>query len=383
MSKLVTKARKEKVGLVLGGGGARGAYECGVIKAISQLAINPRIVVGTSVGALIGAAYVNDKIDEAIDMWKILETDAVFTIKKNPRSIDYFREFVFRGGASGAPLRKSMDEFLSEEKIRASAIDYGLVTVEFPSMTPLYLWKGDIPEGKLFDFISASCAAFPAIHSYEINGKMYIDGGYANNLPVAMAREKGAKFIIAVEIDRHDSTKVAPSPEDETYILIKPKHHLGSILNFQTTRSKRATILGYLDTLKAFSILDGDCYTFLKNQFTPAELLQVDAACKYFHLDPAAVYDRESVNLRLKKAVEFYRKKYTYAVENRLSTLISFASFSSLRDVRVRGHLVLYILDSFNEYGDKSIFATKRLMRVVPEEIRAARYLINNLDYLR
>ncbi|XVG96161.1 patatin-like phospholipase family protein [Eubacteriales bacterium KG127] len=382
MSELVKKARREKVGLVLGGGGARGAYECGVIKAISQLAINPCVVVGTSVGSLIGASYVNDKIDEAIELWKVLETDAVFSIKKNPRSIDYFREFVLRGGASGAPLRKSMDDFLSEEKIRTRSIDYGLVTVEFPSMNPLYLWKEDIPKGKLFDFICASCAAFPAVHSYEIDGKSYIDGGYANNLPVSMAREKGAKFIIAVEIDRHDSEKVSPSPKDETYILIKPKHHLGNILNFQTAKSKRATILGYLDTLKAFSILDGDYYTFLKGQFTSSELVQVDASCKYFHLDPAAVYDRDSVNIRLQKAIKIYREKYTHAVENRLSTLISLMSFSSLKNVRVHGHLVLYILDSFKEYGENSIFATKHLMRIVPDEIRAAQYLINNLDYI-
>lgn len=378
MNKLIEKARNEKVGLVLGGGGARGAYECGVIKALDQLGIQADIAVGTSVGSLIAACYAQKSIDSAIDMWANMETSTVFEINDNPSSKDYFREFIRRGGASSTPLRKALGEFMSEKAIRESNVEYGLVTAEFPSRIPHYLWKEDIPEGRLLDFMAASCAAFPAIHTYEIDGKTYIDGGYVNNLPVFMAREKGAKFIIAVELDRHDSEKVSPSPQDETYILIKPKFPLGFILNFQCERSRESMILGYLEILKAFDVLEGDQYTFWPGEFSHSELRQLDSLCQFFEIDPKAVYTRENINSIIQKTATNLRENYTSAVENRLSTLVSYASFSALKSIRVRGHLVLYIFDSFKKYGIDSIFATKHLMNIMPNETRAARYMLNN-----
>lgn len=378
MNKLVEKARKQKVGLVLGGGGARGAYECGVVKALEQLDIKADIAVGTSVGSLIAACYAENRIDSAIDMWAHMETSTIFEIKDNPSSKDYFREFLLRGGADSMPLRKGLDNFMSEKAIRKSSVEYGLVTADFPSMTPRYLWKEDIPEGRLLDFMAASCAAFPAVHTYEIDGKTYIDGGYVNNLPVCMAREKGAEFIIAVELDRHDSDKIAPGPPDETYILIKPKFPLGFILNFRSERSKEAMILGYLETLKAFGILSGDLYTFEKDEFSDSELSQLEPLCQFFEIEPTAVYNRESINLLIREKAKIFRNNYSKAIENRLSTLISFASFSTLRNIKIRGHVVLYILDSFKAYGLDSIFATKYLMSIIPDEIRAARYMLNN-----
>ena len=378
MNSLIKKAKSNKVGLVLGGGGSRGAYECGVIKALDQLGVKADVVVGTSVGSLIGACYAQKEVEAAIEMWLHMETDTVFDICSNPSNIDYFREFVRHGGASSTPLRKGLDIYMDEDKIRKSPMEYGLVTTEFPSMNPRYLWKEDIPKGRLLDFMAASCAAFPAIHTYEIDGTTYIDGGYSNNLPVFMARQKNAKFIIAVELDRNDSVKVPEGPSDETYILIRPKFELGFILSFQVENTKRAMILGYLDTLKAFKILDGEKYTFKRGEFKDNELTQLDYLCEIFEVIPTKLYDKNKINDALIKQTSIFRSNYTKAVENRLSTLVSLASFGSLRSISLRGHLVLYILDSFRQYGTDSIFATKHLMRILPDEIRAARYLLNH-----
>ena len=257
-------------------------------------------------------------------------------------------------------------------------MEYGLVTTEFPSMNPRYLWKEDIPKGRLLDFMAASCAAFPAIHTYEIDGTTYIDGGYSNNLPVFMARQKNAKFIIAVELDRNDSHKVSKGQDDETYILIRPKFELGFILSFQVENTKRAMILGYLDTLKAFKILDGEKYTFKRGEFKDNELTQLDYLCEIFEVIPTKLYDKNKINDALIKQTSIFRSNYTEAIENRFSAFVSLASFGSLRNISLRGHLVLYILDSFKQYGTDSIFATKHLMRILPDEIRAARYLLNH-----
>lgn len=378
MNSLIKKAKSNKVGLVLGGGGSRGAYECGVIKALDQLGVKADVVVGTSVGSLIGACYTQNEVEAAIEMWLHMETDTVFDVCSNPSSIDYFREFVRHGGANATPLREGLDLYMDEDKIRKSSIEYGLVTTEFPSMRPCYLWKEYIPKGRLLDFMAASCAAFPAIHTYEIDGVTYIDGGYSNNLPVFMARQKDAKFIIAVELDRNDSIKVPEGPADETYILIRPKFELGFILSFQVENTKKAMILGYLDTLKAFKILDGDKYTFKRKEFAENELIQLDYLCEIFEVMPTKVYDKIKINDALITQVSIFRANYTKAIENRFSTFVSLASFASLRSISLRGHLVLYILDSFKQYGPDSIFATKHLMRILPDEIMAARYLLNH-----
>ena len=69
MNDLIRTAKTNKVGLVLGGGGSRGAYECGVIKALDQLGVKADVVVGTSVGSLIGACYTQNEVEAAIEIY--------------------------------------------------------------------------------------------------------------------------------------------------------------------------------------------------------------------------------------------------------------------------------------------------------------------------
>ena len=137
-------------------------------------------------------------------------------------------------------------------------------------------------------------------------------------------------------------------------------------------------ILGYLDTLKAFKTLDGKKYTFKRGEFKDNELTQLDYLCEIFEVIPTKLYDKNKINDALIKQTSIFRSNYTKAIENRFSAFVSLASFASLRSISLRGHLVLYILDSFKQYGTDSIFATKHLMRILSDEIKAARYLLNH-----
>jgi len=110
----------KKTALVLSGGGSRGAYQAGVWQALRELGLPIHMVVGTSVGAINGAAIAQDAFYEAQDLWRQLETTQVFD----------FSQAIQHGGANYTSLKTLLSEKLSEDLIRASSMEYGLVTVE-------------------------------------------------------------------------------------------------------------------------------------------------------------------------------------------------------------------------------------------------------------
>ena len=151
---------QRKTALVLGGGGARGAYEIGVWQALRELGIKINIVTGTSVGAINGAMVVQGAFDLAVTLWKELDTSMVFDID--------LKDIIMNTGVESSGLKTMVEKFINEKSIRNSPIDYGLVTVEFPSMTPNYLMRNQIPTGEMTDYILASASCFPAIKSHKI-----------------------------------------------------------------------------------------------------------------------------------------------------------------------------------------------------------------------
>ena len=182
--------KKSKTALILSGGGSRGAYETGVWQALTDLGISIDIVTGSSVGAINGAMICQGSLEDTVNLWREIETHMVFDVPEDGNLLDYAKEIFINGGAGVSGLKSLLENYIDEEKIRASSIDFGLVVTERASLKPHYLYKEDIPRGKLIDYILASSSVFPAVHPYEIDGKEYIDGGYADVLPISMALQK-------------------------------------------------------------------------------------------------------------------------------------------------------------------------------------------------
>jgi len=251
--------------IVLSGGGAKGSYQIGFWKAIRKLNIDFDVITGTSVGALNGALMIQDSYKDALKLWKnisykgILKDDIdVEEIKKT------YVKYALKGGIEPTNLHEMMEDIIDEEKIRNSNINYGLVTVKFPSMKKMELEKKDIPKGKFAEYLMASSACFPFFEAKEINGTSYIDGGYYDNLPINLAIKLGATEIIAVDLEaigfkRSVKNKVV----DIKYI--SPKSDIGGILEFESDIAIRNIRYGYNDTMKAFDKLDGNKYSFRKN----------------------------------------------------------------------------------------------------------------------
>lgn len=272
-----------KKAVVLAGGGSRGGYQLGVWQAMRELNISFDIVTGTSVGALNGALMVQNDYEIAKDLWEHISNKDVMNLegleelgspyqadKKERRQIfkNFLADVVKKGGADVTPLEELIHLYVNEDKLRNSPIDFGLITVEYPSFRELKLRKEDIPPGKIADFLLATAACFPAFQTREIEGIQYIDGGYYDNMPINLAISMGAEEVIAVDLDGIGFRRKIPEPleKDIPITYIRSYWNLGNFLVFEKEITQRNIVLGYNDAMKAFGERDGIAYTFHKGE---------------------------------------------------------------------------------------------------------------------
>ncbi|MEG0692573.1 MAG: hypothetical protein RR444_05770, partial [Oscillospiraceae bacterium] len=178
----------------------------------------------------------------------------------------FLRDYVRQGGTNSYPLKKMLDQYCDEDKIRTSPIECGIVVVDKKTLKPLELYKEDIREGQLTEYLLASSSLFPAMKCCEIDGGKYMDGGYYDNLPVELALNKGADFVIAVDLEAIGMVRKETLKQAKKIFVIKSYWDLGPLLVFDNAIIKRNMRLGYLDTMKAFNAFDGVAYTFIKNE---------------------------------------------------------------------------------------------------------------------
>ncbi|HEV3020452.1 MAG TPA: patatin-like phospholipase family protein [Burkholderiaceae bacterium] len=209
---------RPRVCLVLAGGGARGAAHIGVIKALERLRVPVDCIAGTSIGALIGAAYATG-ID-AEEMEKIvsgLSTEALF-VDRPPRSdlpirtkIEEQRnsvgpEFGFRDGqllvpkglVAGVQLETMMRRLIrSSDVIRFDElpIPFRAVATDLASGEPVVLSQGELSQ-----VLRASLSVPVALAPVRLDGRLLVDGGLTDNLPLDVARSMGADVAIVVDL---------------------------------------------------------------------------------------------------------------------------------------------------------------------------------------
>ncbi|MGL5439761.1 MAG: patatin-like phospholipase family protein [Filifactoraceae bacterium] len=263
-----------KRGLVLGGGGSKGGYQIGAWKALRELNYEFDIVTGTSIGALNGALIVQGDFDRTLELWNKAETIDVlgYHSADNIESIEGLfgtyknltLELLKNKGLGFEALTSVIDEYFDKEKFRKSPIDYALMTVKVPSMEAAPFYKRDIEDGKEADYFCASAACFPAMKMKEIGGNLYIDGGYRDNLPVSLAVKAGATQIVAIDLAAPRVVRKLNFPDIEIK-HIRCRWDLGNFIVVDQNISRRNINLGYLDTMKAFKVYEGEFYAFKKD----------------------------------------------------------------------------------------------------------------------
>lgn len=248
--------------LVLAGGGARGSYQVGVWRALTELGWRPQIITGTSVGSLNGAMFALDLYETARDMWLTIRSQDVMELPAEDAPLSelhaFLKDAVTQGGMDVTPLEEIVERVLDEDKLRKSPIRLGLVTVEQKTLKARELPLEDIPEGKVKDYLLASAACFPALRAHTIDGVSYLDGGYRDNMPTALAQKMGAEELVCVDLEGVGITR--PNRTGLPTTLIRSYWELGDILHFEPATARRNIELGYHDTLRAFGRLRGCAY---------------------------------------------------------------------------------------------------------------------------
>ncbi len=179
------RSRKPRLGIALGSGSARGWAHIGVLRALEQAGIVPDVVAGTSIGALVGAAYASDRLDQLeewvsqIDWWEII------------RYMD-----VRLGGVEGERLMRAFGERVGDARIESLAKPFGAVATDL--QTGREVW---FQNGSLLEAVRASIALPGLFSPVRFQERWLVDGGLVDPLPVSLCRALGAEQVIAVNLN--------------------------------------------------------------------------------------------------------------------------------------------------------------------------------------
>jgi NTE family protein len=206
--------KKPRVGLALGSGSARGWSHIGVIRTLEEAGVSPDIVCGTSIGAIVGAAYADGQLDR-LEAWARTLTW---------QSVAGFMDLSLSGGLiQGAKLFGFLSSEFTDKDIGALAKPYGAVATEL--MTGREVW---LREGSVMAAARASMALPGLFSPAKRDGRLLVDGGLVNPVPVSLCRAMGADFVIAVDLNwdllgRHAvaETKEAEAASRLTSLLAK------------------------------------------------------------------------------------------------------------------------------------------------------------------
>lgn len=198
------ETRRLRVGVALGGGSARGWAHIGVLRALRERGIEPDIVCGTSIGALVGAAHASGYLDEL----------ARWVTRLEWRHVVSYLDLTLSGGlVKGKKLFDFLHRHFQDRMIEDLPRPFGAVATDLE--TGLEIWQR---EGSVLGAVRASIALPGLFTPVRHGGRWLVDGGLVNPVPVSLCRALGAEVVIAVDLnadllERHSLS--APAPDGE------------------------------------------------------------------------------------------------------------------------------------------------------------------------
>lgn len=246
---------RPRVGLVLGGGGARGIAHVGVLGVLEELGVRVDVVVGTSMGAIVGALYASGMPPQAMDEWvRAADWDELFRDQASFRNLSFRRKREYR--AFPIPLELGVSRhgvstpsgFIAGQKLNAALrglllpvatvrdfddlpIPYRAIATELATGRMVVLERGD-----LVDAVRASMSAPGVFSPYRVGDRLLADGGLTANLPAHVARTLGADVLIVVDVG-------APLlREDELTTPMRAAVQVATILTQAGAEAQRQTL---------------------------------------------------------------------------------------------------------------------------------------------
>ncbi len=207
---------KPRIGLALGSGSARGWAHIGVIHALTRHGIEPDVITGCSIGALVGAAYVTaqlDKLEQWVGSLNRLDVARFFEISSS-----------FNGFVNKEKFHKFLNQYVCQDETQIEALDKSFAAVSTDLGTGTEVW---FSKGALIEAVWASISLpglFPAIRH---KNRWLVDGGLVNPVPISPCRSLGADLVIAVNLNGDIAGKhfKRMAPKSEKAELQAPEGH--------------------------------------------------------------------------------------------------------------------------------------------------------------
>lgn len=222
------------IGLALGGGAARGFAHIGVMRTLAAHGIVPDVIVGTSIGAVVGGCYAANEMDN-LEKWARSLT---------VRGVLSYLDISLSGSGliGGGHLSAQLETGLKESRIDDLSIRFAAIATEFNTGHEIWLTRG-----RLSDALRASYSLPGIFPPVLIGGRWLVDGALVNPVPVSAARALGARLVIAVNLNSDlfgRGTIIANHGPDENEIATVPPKANGFRAMFNGERSLRRQFFG-------------------------------------------------------------------------------------------------------------------------------------------
>ncbi len=373
----------KEIGVVFGGGGAKGSYETGVWRALEEMDFNVSAVCGTSIGAVNGAIIAQGDFDLLARMWTDIslkdivnasypDAQNLFDIKNIPHIA---ADICKNQAIDVTPFKLLIHSLINEDKIRSSRIDYGLSVYSVTDKRGTDIWKDDIPKGHMADYIIASAAMF-GIPSPSYNDKVFFDGCIKNNIPVNMMLDKGFKNILAVDVGGFGMVKNIDSTGINIFNLKCSENIIGT-MDFDASKIRKSIKMGYLDTFRIFGHLAGDKYYIetnslvrSRNIYSQSILSGIEKAASAFAVDRFRAYEMneliDKVIKRYKRYNVYYRKMKEKLSEDSIFNIIT------QKKIKLNDALIVAWITDLIRNGRSDFINNKLIMNLLGSNYDAA-----------
>ena len=261
--------RRPVIGLALGGGAARGFAHIGIVRTLVAHGIIPDVVVGTSIGAVVGGAYAAGHLDTLEEWARSLQ----------PRNILGYLDIRLNGSGliGGAKLAAQLESAMGQALIEDLPVKFATVATEVRTGHEIWLTHGRIVEAMRASY------ALPGIFSPVLVGDRWlVDGALVNPVPVSAARAFGAEIVIAANLSSdvfaHSTTIYSHGPSVDLSVSVvpdplpepePPKRGLGKFFSAERTMKREFFGSG---TRPGISSVMVDAFNIMQDRITRARL---------------------------------------------------------------------------------------------------------------
>jgi NTE family protein len=286
--------------LVLGGGGMKGLAHIGVLRALTERGLLPTHIVGSSVGALVGAAWsAGRSVAELHDVAIALRRRDVFAVAHADMALKRMRSpALFRHEPLDALIARLVGDVTFQELHRPLIVN----TVDINSGMQVFWGLAGLDEVPVRDAVFASCALPGYLPPREIRGRYYVDGATVDNLPVAAARIVGADIVLAVDVSASNAFRADTQEEGFAAVFARAAEiAMQSLLELRLRDWTTPPVYYIHPRVEHISAFSFDHLRELVEEGYRATLAALDRPAEWPAPGDAGVYPRRAVTVRVQR----------------------------------------------------------------------------------